>query len=158
MKKVLILFAVLAFVMFAQDKKAPDFMLEDLEGEYVELADVIGDGPVIVSFWATWCKPCVEEMKAYNKIIEEMGEKGVSIVAISVDSEKSVSKVEPFIKSHGYDFTVLLDTNGEIARKYYAQTVPHSVLLDKDGNIVYQHSGYKKGDEIEMKKEIEKLL
>lgn len=158
MKKVLIIFALFAFVVFGQDKKAPDFMLEDLEGEYVELADVIGEGPVIVSFWATWCKPCVEEMKAYNKIIEEMKEKGVSIVAISVDSEKSVSKVEPFVKSHGYDFTVLLDTNGETARKYYAQTVPHSVLLDKDGNIVYQHSGYKKGDELEMKKEIEKLL
>jgi len=158
MKNLLVLFFAFTFILSAQDNKAPDFMLEDLEGEYVELNDVIGEGPVIVSFWATWCKPCIEEMKAFNEILETYKEKGVKIVAISVDSEKSVSKVEPFIKSKNYDFIVLLDTNGEIARKYYAQTVPHSVLLNKDGKIVYQHSGYKKGDEIEMKKEIEKLF
>lgn len=159
MKKFIALFLfVLLVSLSAQDKKAPDFMLEDLDGEYVELADVLGEGPVIISFWATWCKPCVEEMKAYKELSEKYEDKGVKIVAISVDSEKSVSKVAPFVKSKNYDFTVLLDTGGDVARKYYAQTVPHSVLLDKEGNIVYQHSGYKKGDELQMKEEIEKLL
>ena len=135
-------------------KKAQNFTLEDMEGDFVELNELTGEGPLLLSFWATWCKPCVEEMRELNKLYEEYKSDGFNLVAISIDSEKSVSKVKPFIKSKNYDFTVLMDTNSEVARMFYAQTVPYTVLLDSNGSIVYSHLGYKKGDE----KEIEKLI
>jgi peroxiredoxin len=141
-----------------ETKKAQNFMLEDLEGEYVELNELTGDGPLLLSFWATWCKPCIEEMQELNKIYEEYKSDGFNLVAISVDSEKSLSRVKPFIKSKNYDFTVLLDTNSEVARLYYAQPVPYTVLLDSDGTIVYSHLGYKKGDEKELEKLIKSLI
>jgi len=155
-----ILILIFAFNISAQDggKKAPNFKLENLSGEYVELKGLLGKGPVLVSFWATWCKPCVEELSEYKKLYSEYKSKGLSVVAISTDDEKTVAKVKPFVKSKGYDFPVLLDTNSEVARKFYVQNVPYTFLLDEQGNIVYSHLGYKKGDELQVKKRIENLL
>ncbi|MBK7632041.1 MAG: TlpA family protein disulfide reductase [Ignavibacteriales bacterium] len=139
-------------------RKAPNFKLVNLSGKYVELNNETGNGPILLSFWATWCKPCLEEMAEYNKIYKEYKDKGFNLLAISTDTEKSVAKVKPYIKSKGYDFTVLLDTNSEIARKYYAQQMPYTVLVDKYGNIVYSHLGYMKGDEKKVEKLISELL
>ena len=139
-------------------RKAPNFKLVNLEGKYVELDKETGNGPVLLSFWATWCKPCLEEMVEYNKIYKQYKDKGFSLLAISTDTEKSVAKVKPYIKSKGYDFPVLLDTNSEVARKYYAQQMPYTVLLDKSGNIIYSHLGYMKGDEQKVEKLISELL
>ena len=79
-------------------------------------------------------------------------------LAISIDDERTVAKVKPFVKSKRYPFNVLLDTNSEVARKYYAQNIPYSVLLDKTGSIVYTHLGYMKGDELKMKNKIDELI
>lgn len=139
-------------------KKAPNFKLEDLDGNYVELKNLIGKGPLLISFWATWCKPCLEELSEFKKIYNDLHPRGFNMVAISTDTEKSVSKVKPFVKSKDYPFAVLLDTNSEVARKYYANAMPYSVILDSRGNIVYSHLGYKKGDELQVRKKLEELL
>jgi len=139
-------------------RKAPNFKLVNLDGKYVELNSETGNGPILLSFWATWCKPCLEEMVEFNKIYEQYKDKGFSLLAISTDTEKSVAKVKPYIKSKGYNFPVLLDTNSETARKYYAQQMPYTVIIDKSGNIVYTHLGYMKGDEQKVEKLIIDLL
>ena len=146
-------------IIFCQDVKSPpNFVLENLDGDYVELNEYIGDGPILLSFWATWCKPCHEEMKYIQELHEEYNSEGLSVFAISTDNEKSVSKVKPFVKTKDYSFEILYDTNSETAREYYVITVPHTVIIDKEGSIVYSHSGYKKGDELKLKEEILKLL
>jgi thioredoxin-related protein len=71
--------------------------------------------------------------------------------AISTDDERTVAKVKPLVKSKGFDFPVLFDSNLDISRLYYAQSVPYSVILDKKGMIIYSHLGYMKGDEIKVK-------
>src|SRR5690606_34227440 len=92
-------------------RKAPDFKLPDLDGNYLDLSKFTGEGPVLISFWATWCKPCMEELTEFNKIYNDYKDKGFKLIAISTDNEKTVAKVKPFIRSKGYNFTVLLDTN-----------------------------------------------
>jgi len=157
----ILLLAVLIIIISLNinaQQKAPNFKLEDLNGEYVELRNLLGDGPLLISFWATWCKPCVEELNEYKKLYSEYKSKGFNIIAISTDDEKTVAKVKPFVKSKNYNFTVLLDTNSEVARKYYVQNVPYTFLLDEKGNIVYSHLGYKRGDELQVKKKVEALL
>ena len=128
-----------------------------MDGDFVQLNDYLGKAPVLISFWATWCKPCAEELTELKKIYKEYKSKGFKIIAISIDNEKTVSKVKPFVKSRNFPFDILLDTNSETARKYYAYNIPYSVLLNKTGTIVYSHLGYMKGDELTVEKKIQEL-
>ncbi len=158
---VFILFAVTIFAQEQSEqtgRSAPDFKLENVQGDYVSLKDELGGGPVLLSFWATWCKPCIEEMTKYKDIYSIYKDKGLKVLAISIDDERTVAKVKPFVRSKNYPFPVLLDTNSDVARKYYAQNIPYSVLLDKSGNIIYTHLGYMKGDELKMKNKIDELI
>jgi cytochrome c biogenesis protein CcmG, thiol:disulfide interchange protein DsbE len=153
---IFLLLAVLYFPAFSQGesegiRKGPNFKVENLDGQIVELSNEVGEGPILLSFWATWCKPCIEELAEYKKIYKDYKDKGFKMFAISTDDERTVAKVKPFVKSKGFDFPVLLDTNSDISRLYYAQSVPYSVILDKQGMIIYSHLGYMKGDEIKVR-------
>ena len=166
MNKLIIISLLFLFVinMKAQEengqtgRQAPNFQLINIDGDFIDLKSLLDDGPVLLSFWATWCKPCIEELKDFKKLYENYKDKGFKIAAISIDDESSIAKVKPFVKSKGYPFIILLDTNSEAARKYYAQTVPYSVLVNKSGKIVFTHSGYMKGDELILKSEIDKII
>ncbi len=164
MKKIFLLIVfILVSSLFAQNEDTKkvvyqNFVLENLDGDLIELEEEIGEGPVLISFWATWCKPCKEELKKYNKLYEKYSEKGLKLFAISVDNEKSIAKVKPYVKTNSYEFPVLLDPNSEVARLYYAQMVPYSLILDKSGEVIYSHLGYKKGDELKVEKIISDLL
>ncbi len=156
-----ILFIFFAATFFAQEnavKKAPEFELEDINGDEAALSDYLGEGPVLISFWATWCKPCVEEMKHYEQLYKKYESRGLKVIAISEDNERSTAKVIPFIRSNQYTFDVLLDPDNSVARDYYVRVVPHTYVLDKEGKIVYSHSGYKRGDELLVEKKIKELL
>ncbi len=163
MKYFLFIIMFFTVALFAQDenkpgRKAPLFKLEDVDGKSVELKTEIGKGPILLSFWATWCKPCVEELAHFQKLFEDLKDTDFKMFGISIDSEKSMAKVKPYIKAKGFSFPVLLDPNSDVARSFYALNVPFSVLIDKKGNIYYSHSGYKKGDELLIKKKINELL
>lgn len=165
--KILLILSVLILIALPlsaqqEDKNtgrtAPSITLEDINGDVYRLQDNLGKGPIIVSFWATWCQPCKQELPKMNDLLETYGEKGLSMIAVSVDDEKTVSKVEPYVKSKGYSFTVLYDTNSETARDYYVYSVPYTLIIDKDGKIAYSHLGYKSGDELEVESKIKELL
>ena len=159
----IILFLLISNLIFSQPetnggRKGPNFKLENLEGDITELYNELGDGPVLLSFWATWCKPCIDELTEYKKIFNEFKDKGFKMFAISTDNERTVAKVKPFVKSKNYNFPVLLDTNSDVARIYYAQAVPFSVILNDKGYIVYTHLGYMRGDELNVRNTVSELV
>lgn len=160
MIKKLLLSAIFIFV-FANLSKAQsfyDFTLQDLDGNDVTLSELIKKGPVMLSFWATWCAPCKDEMKYMDVIWQKYKDKGFTYLAVNNDNQKSISKVKSYISANGYEFPVVLDTDEQIFEAYQGNGHPFSVIIGTDGTIKARHLGYVPGDEVKFEEEIKANL
>lgn len=166
MKKIVLLSAVIimAFTAFSQEEKTvelPKVNLKTLDGKIISSEEIGKTGKVVViNMWATWCKPCIKELIAIAEVYEDWQEE-VEFVqyAISIDDANSSSRVAPFVNSKGWECEVLIDENSDFKRAMNVVNVPHTFVLDKDGNVVWQHAGYATGDEetlLEVIKKVEK--
>ena len=113
-------------------KAAPDFQLQNLDGQSISLNDLKGK-PVLVNFWATWCRPCVSEMPYIQEIYDEWSGKGLIVLAINIGD--SSSEAEQFLQDHNLSLPVLLDTNKAVAQRYNIRGIPTTFFIDKDGII-----------------------
>lgn len=140
-------------------QKLPEVTLKNTEGENIDIASYGTNGKItIISFWATWCKPCIKELRNVNEVLDDwIDEYDVELVAVSVDDSRNSARVKPFADGQGWDFDILLDPNGELQRALNVTNPPVTFLVDQDGNIVYTHTGYLEGDELDLEDEIIKL-
>jgi cytochrome c biogenesis protein CcmG, thiol:disulfide interchange protein DsbE len=137
----------------------PSVRVQGLDGKWIQSTALMNPGkPLIVSFWATWCKPCIKELTAiYEKLPDWEKETGVKLVAVSIDDSRSSAKVAPFVSGRGWDFSVVLDANGDFKRALNVINVPHTFLYDGKGKLVWQHTSYAEGDELELYNKILEL-
>ena len=165
MKYIIILLSALIIVSMvnaqekADYKALPSVNIKTLEGETFNTQNIYNDGkPILVSFWALWCKPCKKEMDAYNENYEDwQDETGVKIYAVSIDDARSSAKVLPFVNGKAWEMEVLLDPNGDFKRAMNVNMIPHTFLIDGKGNVVYQHTSYYEGLEDEIYELVEKV-
>ena len=156
-------FLVMQFVLvIAQDKgtlgRIPNLDLKLLNGKKVNVYKLLESGPLLIDFWATWCKPCKIVMQHLNQYHNEYKEKGFKVVMINQDTPRSLGKVKSYINSKNYDFLVSIDPNQQIAKKLNGQIMPNLILINQDGTIQWRHQGYMPGEEIEIKEQIDILL
>ncbi len=146
-------------VSAAQEKsKLPVANVKDLKGNTVSTSTFTNDDkPIVIAFWATWCKPCMEELAAINENLQDWQEQtGVKYIAVSLDDSRSSKRVAPFVKSKGWEFEVYLDENQDFKRAMNVNNPPHTFLLNGEGEIVWEHNGYAPGDENKLFDEIKK--
>ena len=160
-KLILSLFVIAFFTVssFSQNRTLPSVKVKNLKGSLVNIQTIENDGnPIIISFWATWCKPCKKELNTIAEVYEDWQDNtGVKLVAISIDDSRSASKVKPYVNSSGWEYEIYLDSNRDLSRSLGVSTVPHTFLLDGKGNIVWEHRGYIEGDEEELLEQIEHI-
>jgi peroxiredoxin len=136
-----------------------NFVLRDALGEDVNFKNLLGKGPVLLNFWALWCEPCKQEMKAFKAIAEKLKDQGVTMVAINTDKVKSVAKVRAYVTTQELGFPVLLDPDGGIARDIFAmESLPYSLILNPDGTVYKRHVGYTAGDEVKTEEALTELI
>ncbi len=150
MKRTLIL-TLLAFLMGGATMMAqlPSVKLKTLEGKTINTAKLNNGGkPFIISFFATWCKPCNRELKAIHEVYPDWQEEtGVKLIAVSIDQAQNINKVKPLVDAEEWEYEVLLDPNGEFKRALGVQMIPHVFIVGGDGKIIESRSGYTEGGE-----------
>lgn len=162
MKKLLftaLLFVVALVASTGAAAQLPSVTVKDTKGKPVNVASLNNGGkPFIISFFATWCKPCHRELRAIADLYPDwVDETGVKMYIVSIDDAQNTSKVKPFVDAEGWEYEVLLDANSDFFRAMGLSAVPHTLVVDGKGNIVYNHSGYTDGSETELINTVRKL-
>ncbi|MDD2960965.1 MAG: TlpA disulfide reductase family protein [Muribaculaceae bacterium] len=161
MLKKLFLFTALVLVnAFMVEAQLPSVELKDINGKSVNTSNLENGGkPFIISFFATWCKPCNRELKAISEVYPDWQEEtGVKVIAISIDEAQNVNKVKPLVDGNGWEFEVLLDPNGKFKRAMGVNLIPAVFVIDGNGKIADSRNGYTDGSETHLIEKVRELI
>ena len=158
MKKILLIILLIPAFVFAQ-QSLPSVEIKSLDNSNFNTSQFENNGnPIVISFWATWCKPCILELETINEVYEDwQDETGVKLIAISTDNIQKINDVKVKKDADGWEYEVYIDSNREFARAMNVRPIPHTFLLDGNKNIVWQHTGYSPGDEEDLFDQIKKI-
>ena len=158
MKNILVaIFLMVSSVAFAQ---VPSVVVENSKGETVDTKSLVEAGtPMILSFWSTSCKPCIRELDAiYDALPDWLEEVDFRVVAVSTDDSRLLAKAKSFAEGRGWgeEYTLLFDKNQDFMRAMNVSVVPHVFVLDSKGKVVYSHTSYVPGGELEVFEAVKK--
>lgn len=134
---------------------APDFALKSSTGENLRLSEYRGD-VVMINFWATWCGPCRQEMPLLEELYARYKRVGFNLLGVNIDDD--ANKAMQMIDELGVNFPILFDSRKEVSKLYNVETMPVTVLVDREGRVRYVHLGYKPGYENKYLDQIRSLL
>lgn len=156
MKNIVLSILMLLLISLLTAETMPDFKLPDMYNNQITLNDLLGKGPVIIDFWATYCVPCKKAMPELHKLAEKYD--SLTVVLISIDAPKNVGKAKSYLKSNNFKFITLYDSEKKLAKKLNVVNPPRTFIMDKTGEIVLSHDGYELGTEKIYEAKIRELL
>jgi thiol-disulfide isomerase/thioredoxin len=148
---------VLTFFLLSLTTSASSVEQSDSPRKSLEKALLTEKGNVVyIDFWASWCGPCVKSFPWMNKIQQQYKDQGFTVVSINLDADKV--KATQFLKDNPSSFSVIYDSKGSIAKHFSIQGMPTSILINRNGDIEYRHSGFFTGKIDQYENEIQQLL
>ena len=167
MKKLVIIVIALMFsnciyTQNAESKfpKLPSVNVKTSDGKIINTTKISNNGkPVIISFWASWSKPSLSELSSLAKVYKDwQKETGVRLIAVAIDDARSQSNVMSIAFAKGWNYEILLDSGGTFKRAMNISMVPHTVILNGSGEIVWQHTSFADGEELKLIDLIRRLI
>lgn len=160
MKKFLLIALLFAGCLGTAFAQLPSVTLKTMDGKTVNTAELNNDGkPFIISFFATWCKPCNRELKAIHEVYPDwQDETGVKVIAVSIDQGQNIQKVKPLVDGFGWEYDILLDPNSDFKRAMGVNMIPHVFIVDGKGKVVESRSGYTEGGEEHLIEKVREIL
>ena len=154
------LLSIALFISAVCAAQVPSVTVENAKGEAFNTKTLLEEGtPMIVSFWSTTCKPCIMELDAiYDALPDWLEEADFKVVAVATDDSRMLAKAKSFAAGRGWseDFVLLFDKNKDFMRAMNVSVVPHVFVIDGLGKIVYSHTSYSPGSELELLEAIKK--
>lgn len=159
-KKLLVVALALVGLCTTASAELPSVTLKNINGKTINTAQLTSDGkPVVISFFATWCKACIRELKAISEVYPDwQDETGVKVIAVSIDEAQNSNKVKPLVDGFGWEYEVLLDPNGEFKRAMGVNLIPALFIIDGKGNIVESRSSYVEGSESHIIEKVREIV
>ena len=155
-----VLLTIVLFISAICAAQVPSVTVENAKGEAFNTKALLDEGtPMIISFWSTSCKPCIRELDAvYDALPDWKDEVDFRVVAVSTDDSRLLAKAKSFAEGRGWgeDYVLLFDKNQDFMRAMNVSVVPHVFVVDGKGKIVYSHTSYVPGNEIELFEAIKK--
>ena len=147
---ILLVFICYSNILFGQ-KNIPNISITNFQNKSVKIQEELKtDNITILSFWATWCVPCINELDAISEVYEEWQEDlNVELIAISTDDSRTQKRIKPMVNGKGWEYKILLDKNQELKRALNISGIPHTLVL-KGNKIIFRRPGYSAGAEDEL--------
>ena len=142
----------------AQEVQLPSAKLKDLQNKNAEISELVEGKLTLVNFWASYCVPCRKEMKYLDQMHADYEPRNVQVLGIAIDDARTVGRVKSMVKSQRISYPIYLDTEQKLYKTFSTEALPFSILVGPDGKILWDHTGYVPGDEVEMEKEIRQHL
>lgn len=160
MKKILLALACITIVVNTHAQDLPDTEIKNVNtGKKIPFNETCEKGKVtLINFWATWCVPCKKEIKNVSlKLADWKKEADFNYITISIDEARAEGLVRTYAMSQGWTFPYYIDMNAELKRSLSFQTVPFTMIIDKNGKVAFSHAGYEEGGEVEVFAKIKEL-
>lgn len=147
--RLLIFVLLLQVLTLEAQEKFPNAPLKTINGATLDSKQFLNTNtPLVISFWATWCKPCLQELDAFNDMTATWSkETGARIIAISIDDSRTAAAIKKTVGLHDWSFAIFWDENQELKRALNISMIPHTIIVDRNGNIVKRYTAYIPGNE-----------
>lgn len=157
----IVLFSLLAVSQFTfaqnkEGKEVPSAIIEDLNGKKIDFKTIIEPGKnYVVTFWATWCVPCKKELSNMVDLAPNWKDKfNAEVIAVSTDDSRAKSKVKSYVSGENWPYKIILDQNQDLMRSLGIQSIPFTLIINKEGKIIFTHNSYVDGDEFEIENKL----